>query len=157
MKIGNISFEKSVGAVIFRREEGEIKFLLLRYRSGQWDFPKGHQEREECEKETLIREIREETGLIEIEIIEGFRTGNWFFYTAKGNEQKERMAKGYGINIFKKVVYYLACTEKIDITLDFENKGYVWTNFEKAMEMLGNKDSRRTLEKADSFLKKHKI
>ncbi|EKE16077.1 MAG: NUDIX hydrolase [uncultured bacterium] len=152
MKIGNISFEKSVGAVIFRRENGENKFLLLKYRSGQWDFPKGHREKGESEKETFVREIREETGLTEVEVMDGFRTVNRFFYTAKGNEYKERIEKGKSTNIFKRAVYYLARTENADVALDFENKDYVWVGFEKAIAMLGNDGSRRTLRKVHSFL-----
>ncbi|HAV11533.1 MAG TPA: diadenosine tetraphosphate hydrolase [Candidatus Moranbacteria bacterium] len=154
MKIGKVSFEKSVGAVIFREEGGEKKFLLLKYRSGQWDFPKGHVDEGETEKETLAREIREETGITQVEIKEGFRTTNRFFYTAKGNEYKERMEKGKGVNIFKRAVYYLAKTKKAEVVLDFENKGYVWAGFEKAISMLGNEGSKRTLKKARSFLEK---
>ncbi len=40
-----ISFEKSVGAVIFRKSDGAVMYLLLHYPSGHWDFSKGHMEK----------------------------------------------------------------------------------------------------------------
>jgi len=68
-------FEKSIGAVVFRREKDEIFFLLLQYPSknkNYFAFVKGHQEIGETEEETLKRELKEETGVEEIKIIPGF-------------------------------------------------------------------------------------
>lgn len=155
MKIGKIAFEKSVGAVIFRKEKGEIKFLLLKYRSGQWDFPKGHIEQGESEKETLRREVYEETKIAEIEVKEGFRTTNRFFYTAKGKEYKERISKNKGVNIFKRVVYYIAQTKKDEVVLNFENKAFAWVKFGKAMGMLRNDGSKKTLARVRAYLERN--
>lgn len=56
--------EKSCGAVVYRLEKGEPRFLLIRHvNGGHWAFPKGHVEKDETETETALREIREETGL----------------------------------------------------------------------------------------------
>ena len=55
--------EKSSGAVVFRQAGKKIKYLLLHYESGHWDFPRGHIERGETEQITAAREIKEETGL----------------------------------------------------------------------------------------------
>ena len=42
----------------------EYEFLLIQSRSdGHWRFTKGHMENTENEKETAIREIKEEVGL----------------------------------------------------------------------------------------------
>jgi 8-oxo-dGTP pyrophosphatase MutT (NUDIX family) len=71
--------EKSAGAVIFRKEGGKIYYLLLYYQSGArrphpyWDFPKGHIEKGEKPEDTARREVKEETGLKNIDIIEDFR------------------------------------------------------------------------------------
>ena len=51
--------EKSCGAVIFRMEEGERKYLILRSTKGHTSLCKGHVERNETERQTARREILE--------------------------------------------------------------------------------------------------
>jgi bis(5'-nucleosidyl)-tetraphosphatase len=146
------AFEKSVGAVVFRKQENKILYLLLCYRSWQWDFPKGHTEKSESEEQTLCREILEETGISEISILPNFRQNAWYFYRAKRNELKERIEKGRGINIFKRVVIYCVQTESSLVQLDFENKNFAWLPFEQAYEKLGNTDSKRILTRANKAI-----
>ena len=55
--------EKSCGAVVWRQEDGQRQYLLVRHNGGHWSFPKGHVEGDETEPETAAREILEETGL----------------------------------------------------------------------------------------------
>jgi bis(5'-nucleosidyl)-tetraphosphatase len=56
----------SAGAVVYRREENEHRFVLLRaYRS--WDFPKGRVETGEEPLQAAIREVREETGISDLQ------------------------------------------------------------------------------------------
>ena len=51
--------EKSCGAVVFK----ENQVLLIKHVLGHIDFPKGHMEAGENEKETAIREVKEETNI----------------------------------------------------------------------------------------------
>lgn len=147
-----ISFEKSVGAVLVRFSDKKPLYLLLKYRSGQWDFPKGHMEKGESEADTLYREIREETGLEGVGLFEGFRESSVYFYRAKGNELKERIAAGRGICIFKKAVYYLAEAASGEVLLNYENSAYAWSDIDEAMERVRAQGSRRILQKAHAFL-----
>lgn len=55
--------EKSCGAVVVRREGGELRYLIETMAAGHVSLPKGHVEGAETEEETARREIREETGL----------------------------------------------------------------------------------------------
>ena len=55
--------EKSCGAVIFIKKDDSTKYLLLNYEAGHWDFVKGNVEPNETEKETVVRELKEETGI----------------------------------------------------------------------------------------------
>lgn len=154
MKI--FALEKSVGSVVFLRKQDDFKYLLLQYRSGQWDFPKGHQELGETEQETLLREIREETGISDLKIISNFRNSTWYFYSAWGNEKKERLAQKRGIRILKKVVHYITETETENVMIDFENLDYKWLNFDEALRVLGNKDSKKLIVKVQKYLQRRK-
>lgn len=49
-------------------ENNENKLLFI-FRFGKWDLPKGKMEKNESKKETAIREVEEECGISELEII----------------------------------------------------------------------------------------
>ena len=73
--------EKSAGIVLFRNDSNKNEFLLLNYPQGHWDFIKGKVEENETTHETAIRETKEETGISNIEFIDGFE--EWVEYDFK--------------------------------------------------------------------------
>lgn len=150
------AFEKSVGAVIFREENGIKKYLLLHYESGHWDFPKGHVEEGESETETLDREVREETGISDTGIIPDFKKQVKYFYQAKGNELKEREKDGRPIKVIKRVIYYIAETKTEEVKISFEHIGYEWLDYENALKRITFKNSKEVLKEANDFLVNNK-
>ncbi|HUY53335.1 MAG TPA: NUDIX domain-containing protein [Candidatus Dormibacteraeota bacterium] len=64
--------EPTAGGLIFRRSEinNQIEFLLIQDSKGRWTIPKGHIETGESPEETTAREIIEETGLVDMRILE---------------------------------------------------------------------------------------
>lgn len=50
--------------------ENQKKEFLFIFRRGFWDLPKGKLEKDETKRQTAIREVKEETGLKNVEIIE---------------------------------------------------------------------------------------
>ncbi len=152
-----MAFEKSIGAVVFRREGKKIKYLLIQHPKsgvyrGHWDFPKGHVEKGEAWEETLRREVKEETGITKLEIIPVFYAWYKYFYRAKYKEKKERQKSGKGINIFKIVTVYLAETKAKKVKLSFEHVAYAWLEYEEALERITFKNSKEALRKAHKFL-----
>lgn len=132
--------EKSCGAVIFRRNR-EVKYLLLRYEAGHWDFVKGKVEPNESEKDTVIRELEEETGLTKAKFVEDFREEiNYFF--------RRGLKK-----IYKEVAYFLIQAQNRKVELSYEHVGYDWLSYEKAMKQLTFKNAKNVLKKAHIFLK----
>ena len=68
-------YEKSCGAVIFRKA-GDWNVLLIRHTRGRHiSFPKGHVEPGETESQTAEREIFEETG-VRVRVDRRFRAEN---------------------------------------------------------------------------------
>ena len=131
--------EKSCGAVVFTRESGEIRYVLVEQRSGQYSFPKGHVEAGETEEQTALREIREETGLRPV-ILPGFLDGETYEIRKKPGTIKD-------------VVYFLAEYADQDFTPSETDAVAVRSfSFEEALDKLPTKSRRDVLRHADAFL-----
>ena len=85
----------SAGVVVVRRTDQDCRYLLLRA-FNYWDFPKGIVEFGETPLETACREVREETGLTQLDFIWGdicqetrpYRAGKVArFYVANSEQQ----------------------------------------------------------------------
>jgi len=62
--------EPTSGGIVFRRNTtNEIEILLIQDAKDRWTIPKGHIEEGETAKETAEREIQEEAGLQEMNVI----------------------------------------------------------------------------------------
>jgi len=131
--------EKSVGAVLFREEGSALKFLLLHYKAGHWGFPKGHVENGETEEQTLRREIREETGIANVNVFTGFREHTKYFFR-RGNE-----------TVFKEVVFYLASCEAKEVKISHEHQGFEWLSSEEALSRLTFDNTKFVLKNALAF------
>ena len=57
------------GVIVFYVENSSVYYLILKQIQGHWSFPKGHAEKDETTLETAKRELEEETGIMEIELI----------------------------------------------------------------------------------------
>ena len=120
----------------------KIIFLLLHYFSGHWDFPKGNKERGENYIETIRREIKEETGISDLNFIDGFVKEISYKYLRQNQL------------ISKKVVYFLARTNSKDVVLSSEHTDFVWDHYESALKRLTYKKSKEILTEGYKFLKK---
>lgn len=62
--------EPTSGGIVFRRKGDKIEFLLVQDAKNRWTIPKGHVEPGEQSKATAEREIREETGLQQMKVLD---------------------------------------------------------------------------------------
>ena len=133
--------EKSCGAVVFRKNQ-QPKYLLLHYEAGHWDFVKGNVEVGEEEKHTVLRELREETGITKSSFIGDFREKISYFYRRKGK------------TVYKEVIFYLIQTNEDNVKISYEHVGYEWLEYDKAMQKLTFNTAKNVLRKTHEFLKR---
>jgi 8-oxo-dGTP pyrophosphatase MutT (NUDIX family) len=134
--------EKSCGAVVFKRN-GEVQYLLLNYEAGHWDYVKGQVEPHESEKDTVTRELEEETGITNPRFIEGFREEINYFY------RRDRRT------VYKEVIFFLIESKDSNVKLSYEHVGYEWLNYEEALAKLTFANAKKVLARAHIFLRKH--
>ncbi len=133
-----MNFEKSCGAIVYRKYHGNTEILLIRHiRSGYWSFPKGHVEADETEAETAAREIKEETS-INVLIDTGFRE------TVTFNPRKD---------ITKTVVYFVARAVNFDFVPQEEEVSEIkWVEIEQAIHLLTYDNDKSIVNKARHFI-----
>ena len=134
--------ECSAGVICYRTtSSGARNYLLLDY-GRHWDYPKGHLEKGESDKEAAIRELREETGITRLNMHDGFEHELAYFF--------RHPRRGV---VRKTVTFFLASTTQKEIDLSHEHKAYAWLSFEDALQQLTFSTARKALEAAEHFLK----
>ncbi len=132
--------EKSCGIVPYREEGGEVRYLVVSSavtRREHWEFPKGGVEEGERETDTALRELREETGVVDVQIVRGFREPIHYVY---------RRPEGL---ISKQVIYFLGTVGDPAVVLrEVECKDFRWANFEDARRLLRHSNAKSLLERA---------
>ena len=132
--------ETSAGAVLLCDTSGKNEFLLLNYPQGHWDFVKGKMEVNETPQETARREMREETGISNFQLIDGFEEYVRYNFRFK-NEV-----------VHKKVIFFLAKTNIKKISLSHEHNDYLWLGYNDALKKSTFKNAKNILTKANKFL-----
>jgi bis(5'-nucleosidyl)-tetraphosphatase len=129
-------YEESVGVVLAYRPslssvlsktktktKSNETFLLVKGTRGDWNFVKGHKEKEETDYETLRREIFEETRITRYNILSHL-----------GKIKYKFMKNGFEIK--KEVRYYYAFTDTNRILLSNEHIDYTWLRYPQARRLL---------------------
>lgn len=71
--INEVVREPTAGGIVYRPSKTNktgVEILLIRDAKNRWTIPKGHIEEGETARQTAEREIREETGLQEMEVLD---------------------------------------------------------------------------------------
>lgn len=134
-----MTFEKSCGAIVFRKFHGNTEVLLIKHlNGGHWSFPKGHVEIGETEPETAIREIKEETG---IDVIIDLSFREVVSYSPRKDTKKD-------------VVYFLAKAKNYILNPQIEEISQIkWVEINVAQSSLTYDKDKKLINKAKNIIK----
>lgn len=117
------------------------RFLLLNYPTGHWDFVKGKIEQGETLHQTAVRETKEETGISDLEFVEGFEEKINYNFQFEGEL------------IQKEVVFFLAKTKTQTVNVSHEHLDYIWLDYENALEKVTYQNAKNILSKANKLFR----
>lgn len=137
--------EKSCGAVIYRIKNNKVEYLLLKMGYGHTSLCKGHQEKNETDEETALREIKEETSL-------DVKLNTDFMSVIKYKPNEDAM---------KTVIFFLAQPlddEQVPIDVhDQEVTSMEWCEYSDALFKITHQQDRDVLKKARKYIQKHRF
>ncbi|HEY7166932.1 MAG TPA: NUDIX hydrolase [Candidatus Binatia bacterium] len=135
--------EVSAGGVIYALRDGGVWVALIHVRR-RWGLPKGHVEKGERTRQTAIREVREETGLLgKIE-----RKLGTISYTYRGKAKTGEVAR-----VSKRVTFFLLRYLEGEVYgHDYEVDEARWFPIEEALRMLRFATEKKMVRKAHAVL-----
>lgn len=132
--------EKSCGSIIFKYDEEKLLFLVIKQTLGHFSFPKGHVEESESEKDTALREVKEETGF-DISFVGDFR--EVITYSPKPG-------------VLKDVVFFLGNVIDGVMTPQEDEVSLIeWLSYEDALKVVTYDDDKNVLKKAYEYIVKN--
>ena len=135
----------SAGFVIYFGESDMREFLLVKHREGHWAFPKGHSNRYESHLETAFRELKEETGIMNPELLSDKVSLEESYYIEK-----------YNVN--KTVYYFIGKTDSKEVKIDKkEIIDYKWCNTNDAFNKITYNKTKELLINANKLIDEKKI
>ncbi len=146
--------ERSAGGIVYKLENGKIKWLLIRTISGYksikkgnpkpvYKFPKGHLKDNEFLKQAALREVEEE-GRIKANIITKVGSNNYILWDAESRKK-----------IIKKVTFFLMEYDGQSNLKYYDSEMVIerdWYSYEEACEKLAYDSEKVLLKKAKNKL-----
>ena len=130
---------KSCGFIVYKAENNENFYLIIKSHNGDVGFPKGHMEPGENELQTAIRELKEETGM-DVDTIYDFR------YQIEYPLPRVPDA-------MKQTVYFLGKCASDDIIIqETEVASAEFVTYDKAIEKLTFEETKNMLKKAKDII-----
>ena len=133
--------EIAAGAVVVHRATGTICLLLYREEQ-RWALPKGHVDPGESLAATAVREVREETGISELDQRDEVAEVHYRFYDAKR-----------ALNVAKSTVYFLAYTPEHELRTEPIFERGEWVEIAEATRRVPFETDRYVLARAAERLR----
>lgn len=133
--------ELAAGAVVIHRESGEVCILFYRDEA-RWALPKGHVEPGESLEAAALREVREETGIAEVELRQEVAEVHYRFYDPARR-----------LNVHKTSVYFLAFTSERALRPEPLFEKAEWVDLSEAIRRVPFDTDREVLARASERLR----
>ena len=91
----------------------------------------------------MLRELAEETGITQVAVLDGFVERSEYSFRRKGKRQN------------KEVYWYVAETEQMNVELSHEHRGYLWLDWEQALETITHDETRNIVRLAQRYVNLH--
>ncbi len=135
--------DESFGVIPLSKDKGHWEVFLIQHnRSGYWGFPKGHAESRESPQEAAFRELKEETNLELLHML-----------------QQEPLMEQYTFilekrRVFKKVLYFIAEVHgKVALQKQEIHDGK-WMPISQAFNQITHQEGKDLLSKVEKILPK---
>lgn len=133
----------SAGGVVLWKRDNDIFICLVKRRNkGVWILPRGRIEENEYMEETVIREIKEETG-IEAKIIKKIGVINYSFYSSKDKVTYDKIVH----------FYLLKLDKQQDFIPNQEIEEKIWVPLDKAKDILSYEAEKKIIDKVIEYFK----
>lgn len=119
--------ERTAGGIVLG-DSGTI--AMVSRRSGQWLFPKGHIDEGEDDETAARREIAEETGLTNLELIDDLGTYERYAIRKDGTDDLTRLKSIH--------MFLFAAQPHSTLTSTLEIEEARWVSLSKIIEEIGN-------------------
>jgi 8-oxo-dGTP pyrophosphatase MutT (NUDIX family) len=128
----------SYGIIPIKKDEGDFRFLMIKHlRGGHWGFPKGHKEAGETDLEAALRELKEETGAKEVDLL----STKLIKESYKFNKNRQEVTKN--------VIYFLAIVRDKNLILQKEEiKELRWVSYEEALNLATFEETKNLVTQA---------
>jgi 8-oxo-dGTP pyrophosphatase MutT (NUDIX family) len=133
--------ETSAGGVVYRVLDGQPLFLLIRDSYKNWGFPKGHLETDEAPDAAAVREVQEETGLLNVILDGEIDTIDWFFR--------------FRGKLVHKVCHFFLMRTEAESTTPQRAEGITackWARFDEATQLVSYANARDVLLRANAMV-----
>ncbi|MFQ6673983.1 MAG: NUDIX pyrophosphatase [Fidelibacterota bacterium] len=133
---------RHVDSYLFRWEGGKLRFLLLKRHRGKfyghlWQGVAGRIERGETAVETVMREVREETGLDPARILVVDHVSSFY----ESHKDRIQLVPVFGVEVHSSLV-----------RLSGEHTEFRWAGFETARELLSWKHQKEAISVLNEML-----
>lgn len=130
----------SAGGLVATILQGKLHVLFITFKSGLLSFPKGHTKEGEAYEETALREMKEEIGLRNAEVIQKLGV-----ITREGTEHDGSKSR-------KDIHLYLMKAEEYTFA---HEEDYVWIDFDRALDLMDWEQEKDFLIEHKETVEKH--